>query len=217
MFGPESFLILLAYTTAKMTLQYDHPSGQVRLRVALGQGSPLVSPGLPVSGTKGGDPFALTFSLPQQPCSNLFQARLQKMLYQMPVEYFEASGPLTIDPPIPLANANGNRDMYFQQKAAQYRVECGQAESKIDVIEKKWTGLPPLCACRRELEVTVAVPLCMWGKFDWRRVRDAFTSALVTSATREATKSGMRGQPFIRDIVSRISLFVSERTDAKWL
>ena len=126
------------------------------------------------------------------------------MLNQMPAQYFKASGPLTIDPPIPLANANGNHGIYFQQKVVQYRVECGRAQSKFDVVEKKWTGLPPLCACRRSLEVTVAVPLCMWERVDRRRVRDAFRSALITSATREATKSCMRGQPFIRHIVSRI-------------
>lgn len=139
------------------------------------------------------------------------------MLEQMPVERFQTFGPLTVDPAIHLANANGNRGIHFQQRVVQYRVEYGTAQSTFDVVEKKWTGLPPLCACRQSLEVTVVVPLCMWGRIDWWRVRDAFKGALVTSATREATKSSMRGQPFIRDIVSRISLCVGGRTDAKGL
>ena len=139
------------------------------------------------------------------------------MLDQMPVERFEAYGALTVDPPIPLANANGNRDIYFQQRVVQYKVECGTAKSTFDVVEKKWMGLPLLCACRRSLEVTVAVPLYMWGKIDRWDVRDAFRSALVTSASREATKSSLRGQPFIRDIVSRVWLCASGRTDAKRL
>ena len=133
------------------------------------------------------------------------------MLQQLPMEYFKASGQLTIDPPIPLANANGNRGIYFQQQVVQYRIESGRAKSKFLVVEKKWTGLPSLCACRRSPEVTVAVPLCMWERVDRRQVRDAFRSSLVTSATREATKSCLRGQPFIRDIVSRIQLCVGKR------
>jgi hypothetical protein len=141
------------------------------------------------------------------------------MLDQMPMERFEASGQLTISPPIPLANANGNRGIYFEQRVVPYRVECGTAESTFDVVEKKWTGLPLLCACRQSCEVKVAVPLCMWEKIDRRRVRDAFRSALVTSASREATNSCLRGQPLIRDIVSRISICrcVSEYTDGKRL
>ena len=123
------------------------------------------------------------------------------MLDQMPMERFKASGPLVIHPPVPLANANGNRDIYFQQRVTQYRVECGTAESSFDVVEKRWTGLPLLCACRRSLEVTVAVPLYMWGRIDRWRVRDAFRTALITSASRQASKSSMRGQPFIRELV----------------
>jgi hypothetical protein len=128
------------------------------------------------------------------------------MLEQLPMEPFKASGPLTIDPPIPLANANGNRDIHFQQRVALYRVECGEAETCFEVVEKKWTGLPMLCACRQRLEVKVAVPLCMWGRVDRWRVRDAFRSALINSASRQATRSCMRGQPLIRDIVSRLVL-----------
>ena len=138
------------------------------------------------------------------------------MLNQMPVERFQASGPVTIAA-IPLANDNGNHGIRFQQRVVQYRVECGTAESTIEAVEKKWTGLPSLCACRQSLEVTVVVPVCMWGKIDRWRVRDAFRGSLVTSASQEATKSSMRGQPFIRDIVSRISRCFGGRTDVKGL
>jgi len=139
------------------------------------------------------------------------------MLDQLPMEYFQTSGSPTVDPPIPLADANGNHGIYFQQRIVEYRVKCGTAKSIFDVIEKKWTGLPLLCACRHSREVMVAVPLCMWGTIDRQRVREAFRSALLTSAIREATKCCMHGQPFIRGIVSRILLWVSECTDAKWL
>lgn len=140
------------------------------------------------------------------------------MLDQMPMRPFEATGSLAVDPPIPLANANGNRDMYFQQRVVQYDVKCGKAQSTFDVVEKKWTGLPLLCACRRSFEVTVAVPLCMWGGINRRRVRDAFRSALVMSATHEAAKSCLRGQPLIRDIVGRIwAGRINGRTDTKLL
>ena len=127
------------------------------------------------------------------------------MLNQMPVERFQASGPLDVKPAISLANGNGNQGIYFQQQLVQYRFECGTAESTFEVVEKNWTGLPPLCACRQSLEVTVVVPRCMWERIDRWRVRDAFRGSLVTSASQEATKSPMRGQPFIRDVVSRIS------------
>ena len=123
---------------------------------------------------------------------------------------FQATGSLTVDPPIPLANANGNHDIYFQQRVVQYDVQCGKAQSAFEVVEKKWMGLPLLCACRQSFEVTVAVPLCMWGRIDRRRVRDAFRSALVMSATREAAKCRMRGQPLIRDIV-RAHLVLRQR------
>lgn len=139
------------------------------------------------------------------------------MLNQMPMERFEASGPLDVDPPIPLANANGNRDIFFQQRVVRYHIECGTANSTFDVVEKKWTGLPLLCACRQSLEVTVAVPLCMWSMIDRWRVRDAFMTALVTSATREAVKSCTRGQPLIRDLVSRVWRCVGNCTEAKQL
>jgi hypothetical protein len=139
------------------------------------------------------------------------------MISQLPVKRFEASGALIVDPPVPLADANGNRDICFQQRVVQYQVDYGTAQSTFEVVEKKWTGLPLLCACRRSLEVTVAIPRCMWGSVDRRRVRDAFRSSLVTSATQEATKSSLRGQPFIRDIVGRTWLCVSARTDAKRL
>jgi len=123
------------------------------------------------------------------------------MLDQMPLERFEASGPLTAYPPIPLADANGNRGIYFQQRVVEYRVEYGTAVSTFEIVEKKWTGLPLLCACRQSREVVVAVPLCMWGNVDRRRVQDAFRNALVLSASREAAKSCIRGQPLIRDLV----------------
>ncbi len=126
------------------------------------------------------------------------------MLNQMPMERFEASGPLNVYPPIPLADANGNRDIFFRQRVVTYHIECGTAKCTFDVVEKKWTGLPLLCACRQSLEVMVAVPLCMWGTIDRRRVRDAFRTAIITSATREAVNSCTRGQPLIRDLVSRI-------------
>jgi len=94
---------------------------------------------------------------------------------------FEATGSLTVDPPIPLANGDGNHDIYFQQRAVQYDVKCGEAQSAFTVVEKKRRGFH--CSAYR------------------RRVREAFRSALVMSATHEAANSRTRGQPFIRDVV----------------
>lgn len=189
---------------------FDHPSEQVRLRVVIRVEICLFLGLTVLFDTTLKSRVANADVQPPQPCSLFFQSRLQKMLDQLPIKRFHASGPLTVQPPIPLANANGNRGIYFQQQVVKYSVECGTAESTFDVVEKKWTGLPLLCACRQRLEVTIAVPLCMWGRIDRWRVRDAFTSALVTSAFSQAVKSSMRGQPFIREIV-RLDLALGQQ------